>query len=119
MPGLTRRGLVILTFSAFFIYTIYSFQLYLLLPVISELTFRPDLLTRIPELLRSGPRVDLNPPSQAARQPFSRHIVAVGDLHGDLPNARRVLEFSGVTDEDGNWTGGVDFFVQTGDIIDR
>ena len=51
--------------------------------------------------------------------PFVRHIVAVGDLHGDLLNARRVLEFSGVTDEFGDWSGEVDFFVQTGDIIDR
>lgn len=50
---------------------------------------------------------------------FTRHIVAVGDLHGDLGNARKVLQFSGVTDEFGDWAGGVDFFVQTGDIIDR
>ena len=53
------------------------------------------------------------------RLPFIRHIVAVGDLHGDLPNARRVLDFSGVIDEFGDWSGDVDFFVQTGDIIDR
>lgn len=53
------------------------------------------------------------------REPFSRHIVAVGDLHGDLPNARKVLKFAGVTDEKGDWSGDVDFFVQTGDIIDR
>ena len=53
------------------------------------------------------------------RHPFIRHIVAVGDLHGDLPNARRVLDFSGVIDEFGDWSGDVDFFVQTGDIIDR
>ena len=26
---------------------------------------------------------------------------------------------AGVVDEQGNWSGGVDFFVQTGDIIDR
>jgi hypothetical protein len=52
-------------------------------------------------------------------RPFVRRIVAVGDLHGDLPNARRVLQFSGVVDEHGDWTGNVDFFVQTGDIIDR
>lgn len=50
---------------------------------------------------------------------FKRHIVAVGDLHGDLPNALRVLKFSGVIDEAGDWTGIPDFFVQTGDIIDR
>ena len=30
-----------------------------------------------------------------------------------------VLQFSGVTDDRGDWGGNVDFFVQTGDIIDR
>ena len=50
---------------------------------------------------------------------FTRTIVAVGDLHGDLPNAREVLQMSGVVNEDGNWSGEVDYFVQTGDIIDR
>ena len=53
------------------------------------------------------------------RTKFTRHVVAVGDLHGDLPNARRILQFSGVTDDRGDWSGHVDFFVQTGDIIDR
>ncbi|EAU83101.1 hypothetical protein CC1G_11185 [Coprinopsis cinerea okayama7 len=53
------------------------------------------------------------------RTPFTRRIVAVGDLHGDLPNARKVLKFSGVVDEEYNWSGEVDYFVQTGDIIDR
>ena len=50
---------------------------------------------------------------------FRRKIVAVGDLHGDLPNAHRVLHMANVVDESGHWSGGVDFFVQTGDIIDR
>jgi hypothetical protein len=50
---------------------------------------------------------------------FVRRIVAVGDLHGDFGNARKVLEMSGVVDKEGEWTGLVDFFVQTGDIIDR
>ncbi|KAF8631376.1 hypothetical protein AX15_002431 [Amanita polypyramis BW_CC] len=59
-----------------------------------------------------------NSPSTNSK-PFHRHIVAVGDLHGDLANARRVLEFSGVTNKNGDWSGKVDFFVQTGDIIDR
>ncbi|KAJ3531370.1 hypothetical protein NMY22_g8178 [Coprinellus aureogranulatus] len=56
---------------------------------------------------------------EGSRTPFTRHIVAVGDLHGDLPNARRVLRFSDVIDDYDNWSGNVDFFVQTGDIIDR
>jgi len=50
---------------------------------------------------------------------FVRRIVAVGDLHGDFGNTRKVLEMSGVIDQEGKWTGQVDFFVQTGDIIDR
>ncbi|KAG6331206.1 hypothetical protein ID866_7878, partial [Astraeus odoratus] len=58
--------------------------------------------------------VDVDP-----RPRFKRRIVAVGDLHGDLPNAHKVLQMAGVVDEDGFWTGDVDVFVQTGDIIDR
>ena len=50
---------------------------------------------------------------------LSRRIVAVGDLHGDMPNALKVLQLGGVVDEYGNWTGDVDYLVQTGDIIDR
>jgi len=53
------------------------------------------------------------------RPRFTRRIVAVGDIHGDLYNAGRVLQMAGVVDEDGNWSGNVDVFVQTGDIIDR
>ncbi|KAF8338380.1 Metallo-dependent phosphatase-like protein [Amanita rubescens] len=54
-----------------------------------------------------------------SKKPFRRHIVAIGDLHGDMKNARRVLEFSGVVDENLDWSGKVDILVQTGDIIDR
>lgn len=50
---------------------------------------------------------------------FERRIVAVGDLHGDYGNALKVLEMAGVVNENGSWTGDVDYFVQTGDIIDR
>lgn len=50
---------------------------------------------------------------------FSRRIVAVGDLHGDLRNAHTVLKLAGVVDGRGDWANGVDYFVQTGDIIDR
>ena len=50
---------------------------------------------------------------------YTRRIVAVGDLHGDMQNAKTVLKMAGVVDAEGNWSGHVDFFVQTGDIIDR
>jgi hypothetical protein len=49
----------------------------------------------------------------------STRIVAVGDLHGDIGNAQKVLEMAHVVDSDGMWSGEVDIFVQTGDIIDR
>ena len=55
----------------------------------------------------------------ASPESFKRRIVAVGDLHGDLPNAFEVLKMAGVVTEEGHWSGNVDFFVQTGDIIDR
>lgn len=50
---------------------------------------------------------------------FTRKIVAVGDLHGDLKNALKVLKMSDVVDEKGDWSGKIDVFAQTGDIIDR
>lgn len=74
-----------------------------------------SLATQLCELLY---RTKASPTSSSAR-PFIRRIVAVGDIHGDMQNARRVLRFSGVVDENGDWTGNTDFFVQTGDIIDR
>jgi hypothetical protein len=50
---------------------------------------------------------------------FTRRIVAVGDLHGDFGNAFKVLRMANVIDDDGDWSGDVDYFVQTGDIVDR
>ena len=55
----------------------------------------------------------------ALKGQFRRKIVAVGDLHGDLPNALQVLKMAHVVDQHGHWSGKVDVFVQTGDIIDR
>ncbi|XP_024023348.1 shewanella-like protein phosphatase 1 [Morus notabilis] len=48
-------------------------------------------------------------------------IVAVGDLHGDLDQARCALEIAGVLSSDGqdSWTGGETVLVQLGDILDR
>jgi hypothetical protein len=62
-----------------------------------------------------------SPPWDAAnnRVVRSTRIVAVGDLHGDIGNAQKVLEMARVVDSEGRWSGEVDVFVQTGDIIDR
>jgi len=51
--------------------------------------------------------------------PAPAHVVAVGDLHGDLVDAVKVLSMAGVTDAQGHWAGGDLTLVQTGDIVDR
>ncbi|KAI9096581.1 Metallo-dependent phosphatase-like protein [Phlyctochytrium arcticum] len=48
-----------------------------------------------------------------------QRIVAIGDLHGDLPAALEVLRMAGVVDGNGEWNGGDTVLVQTGDIVDR
>ena len=48
-----------------------------------------------------------------------RPIVAVGDLHGDLPAALAVLKMAGVVDDGGHWSAGATVLVQTGDTTDR
>ncbi|OMO82923.1 hypothetical protein CCACVL1_11675 [Corchorus capsularis] len=51
----------------------------------------------------------------------ARRIIAVGDLHGDLDQARSALEMAGVLSSDGEdlWTGGDSVLVQLGDVLDR
>jgi len=46
-------------------------------------------------------------------------IVAIGDLHADLPAALSTLQMVGLVDESGTWIGGHDTLIQTGDITDR
>ncbi|RKP08961.1 Metallo-dependent phosphatase-like protein, partial [Thamnocephalis sphaerospora] len=49
-----------------------------------------------------------------------RRIVAIGDLHGDIKSALRVLQMAGVANRKGKWIGGDNtILVQTGDLIDR
>ncbi|ERM95537.1 hypothetical protein AMTRI_Chr08g207890 [Amborella trichopoda] len=50
-----------------------------------------------------------------------RRIVAVGDMHGDLAQAKCALEMAGVLSSDGEdaWIGGDSVLVQLGDILDR
>ena len=46
-------------------------------------------------------------------------IVAVGDVHGDVPALTGVLRAAGVMDRDNNWSGGKTHLVQNGDLLDR
>lgn len=50
---------------------------------------------------------------------FKRSIAAIGDLHSYYPNALKALQLANVVDDQGTWTGNVDFLVQTGDLVDR
>ncbi|KAF9468023.1 Metallo-dependent phosphatase-like protein [Collybia nuda] len=101
------------------LYCIYILQLHVLIP--QAITTIPKEYLSLQFLVYGpvGVRYWAQAKADSALRPFVRHIVAVGDLHGDMPNARRVLQFAGVVDEEGNWTGDVDYFIQTGDIIDR
>ncbi|KAI8819319.1 Metallo-dependent phosphatase-like protein [Fimicolochytrium jonesii] len=62
-------------------------------------------------------------PSAAVTTPgapiLTDRIVAIGDLHGDYPNALSVFQMAGLADTDGNWVGNKSILVQTGDIVDR
>lgn len=46
-------------------------------------------------------------------------IIAIGDLHGDLENARLVLKAAHVINDHDEWISGCDTLVQLGDMVDR
>lgn len=48
-----------------------------------------------------------------------KRVVAIGDLHGDEAQYRKVMESAGLINSRGKWTGGETHLVQTGDITDR
>lgn len=59
------------------------------------------------------------PPAPQDIFPAPARIVAVGDLHGDVPSAIGALELAKVVDAEGHWIGGTTWLVQTGDVLDR
>jgi len=46
-------------------------------------------------------------------------IVAIGDVHGALPELKQVLKSSGLIDDTGQWRGGKAHLVSVGDLLDR
>lgn len=52
-------------------------------------------------------------------RPAAAHVVAIGDLHGDLSVTRRALKLAGAIDDSDHWVGGALTVVQVGDTIDR
>lgn len=59
------------------------------------------------------------PFSSTATTKFKQRVVAIGDLHGDLPHAIRVLRLAELIDTRNKWIGKKTVLVQTGDIVDR
>ena len=53
--------------------------------------------------------------SMAAEQ----RIVAIGDVHGDLPDFAAILQQVGLMNESRQWSGGTTVLVQVGDMVDR
>ncbi len=55
----------------------------------------------------------------AAPPPTPPRIVAVGDVHADLPALKAVLTEAAVLDARGAWVGGDTVLVQVGDLVNR
>ncbi|KAJ4971452.1 hypothetical protein NE237_004551 [Protea cynaroides] len=89
----------------------------------SSLPLPPSQPRKIAEATHNGTLkpifVNGDPPTFVSAP--GRRIVAVGDLHGDLGQARCALETAGVLSSDGQdvWTGGETVLIQLGDIFDR
>jgi len=63
-------------------------------------------------------------PTSAAPTGDYRHalpgrLIAIGDVHGDLPATRAALRLGGAIDTEDRWVGGDLTVVQTGDQLDR
>ena len=70
----------------------------------------------------SSPSAAASPSPAASPAPPSAsfgRLLAIGDLHADLPAALAALSLAGLVDPQGHWVGGNAHLVQTGDITDR
>ena len=59
------------------------------------------------------------PLASGAQTPRAQRLVAIGDLHADIDNARRAFRLAGATDDRDAWIGGPLIVVQMGDLIGR
>jgi hypothetical protein len=69
----------------------------------------------------SAPAAAGPPPAPNPTPPTASpgRLLAIGDLHADLPAALAALSLAGLVDAEGRWIGGNAHLVQTGDITDR
>ncbi len=68
---------------------------------------------------RPAPAAAPPAPQTAVLPAPAGRLVAIGDLHADLPQALAALRLAGLVDAAGRWSGGGATLVQTGDITDR
>lgn len=52
-------------------------------------------------------------------QAAKHRVVAIGDVHGDFGNMKKVIKLTGVMNDKNQWTGGETVLVQVGDQLDR
>ncbi|KAI6696007.1 hypothetical protein NL676_023717 [Syzygium grande] len=69
--------------------------------------------------LLPSPTPPPGPPPLQTLHPAPDRLVAVGDLHGDLPKSKQALALAGLIDGEGRWAGGSTTLVQVGDVLDR
>src|SRR5262252_6588396 len=55
----------------------------------------------------------------ASRAAAAPRLVAIGDVHGDLPSFKAILAQAGLLGDAGAWSGGDAVLIQLGDLIDR
>lgn len=65
------------------------------------------------------PALGATPEAPPTFLPAAERIIAIGDLHGDLDAARRVMLSVGIIDAQDSWIAGTLVVVQTGDQLDR
>src|SRR5690348_8792826 len=85
------------------------------------LTFKlsPHLMTINHRIRQSGVLAGLLFITALSSLAADGRIIAIGDVHGDLPDFIAILQQTGLMNESRQWTGGAAVFVQVGDVVDR
>ncbi|BGP25899.1 serine/threonine protein phosphatase [Rhodotorula toruloides] len=121
VPLSSNRSLLLLTFALF------GALLYLARSPSSDVPHKAHRVLAKPRPIRQNGLVNQEDRTEAlaeleggqGRRILRQRIVAMGDIHGDLPAATKILRRAEVIDLKGQWTGGDTILVQTGDIVDR
>lgn len=72
----------------------------------------PNVLDAAFTKLDGGPPVANTEEGLRTWLPAAKRLIAIGDIHGDLPKARAALQVAQVIDEHDRWVGGETVVVQ-------